>query len=279
MEKWYSDELKSKIFGVYEEILLKSMYNRGCSNPRSINSADIDVLCEALKALIKMREEYKTDYVSRIVLGKEISSLAQDLLILSGTINDEVNYSRTHFKSEQKLFVDMEKFISLVYTAQSSPEFALRTIHVHGLASMEEKHGTRETKIIKGVVYLIGDAEILAELPEEEAIEEGKIRKLTTRLAESGKSLIIATNYYFSPNLLPVTKTTELEVKTHGVGAIRCYLQEDVLKETVNRLLGYALEKGNHIDDIPDDEILKNIVPNAGKNIKLQPLDETKHGE
>ncbi len=48
-----------------------------------------------------------------------------------------------------------------------------------------------------------------------------------------------------------------LEIK--GSNPIYCFLSDDVIKMVVTRFLTYALENGNHINDIDDMEILNNI--------------------
>ena len=81
------------------------------------------------------------------------------------------------------------------------------------------------------------------------------------------KSLIMAFNYCYDTNLLPSAKSNSY-LKINGNGSIYCYLKDDIMKIIVNRLLSYAMENGNHIDDIPEKEILNNISINQKKLTK-----------
>lgn len=44
-----------------------------------------------------------------------------------------------------------------------------------------------------------------------------------------------------------------------GNNPIYCYLKDDILNTIVNNFFAYSLSNGNNINDIPEDEIQKNI--------------------
>ncbi len=258
-EKDNDIELTQKLNDVYKEILSNSLYIIGCYDPREINRGDIDILCEALKRLYELKEEYAKCVTDRKALGNRIANLASCLQILVNRVQGEVRYDVSRYQSAEELFVeDFEKIIYVLFNAQSSPDFALKKVYASGIGSFKEKHGTVESKDITGAVYIIGDATILLELEDDKIYGERDINQLVTKLLAGGKSVIIASDYYYSTNLIPYTGMKPcLEIK--GKNPIYCYLSDDVIKTVVTRFLTYALENGNHINDIDDMEILSNI--------------------
>ena len=265
------EELKEKLDNIYKEILSNRIYNIGCSNPREINIEDIDVFYQALDRLYELKEEYRESYNNRKMLGNKIASLAGYLNILTDRIHSVIRNDRESYKASDKLIIrDFEKIINVLYNAQNSQDFALKKIHAEGIGSFGKEHGTKEIKLINGVVYIIGDALMLSEIEEEKRYSEEDIYKFISKLTESGKSLIVAANYYFVNNILPLD--SYLEIK--GNSSIYCYLKNDIMKEIVDRFLVYAEENGNHIDDIPEADILNNISVGFNRTRKL--LDRSK---
>ena len=260
-------ELIEKINGVYKEILSNSLYIIGCYNPREINKDDIETLCEALKRLYELKEEYTQCVSDRRPLGNRISDLASCLQILVNRVQDEVRCDVDRYQSAKELFVeDFEKIIYVLFNAQNSPDFAMKKVYASGIGSFKEKHGTVESKEITGVVYIIGDATSLLELEDDKVYGERDINEFVTKLLTGGKSTVVASDYYYSTNLIPYTSMNQcLEIK--GSNPIYCYLGDDVIKTVVTRFLAYALENGNHINDIPDTEILSNITIDSKKRV------------
>ena len=251
-------ELSKKIDEVYKEILTNRLYIIGCNNPRELTKEDIKVFFQALNRLFELEEEYNKCFKNRDSLGNKISDLASHLIILANKVKSKIENDADEYKASKDLFIrDFEKIMYILFNAQSSSDFALKKIYVEGIGSFEIKHGTKETEQICGIVYIIGDSNALAELEDEKIYWESDIRSFTTKILESKKSLIIASNYYFETNLLPSTNSSCLEI--NGNSTIYCYLKNDVMKKVVSRLLSYAEKNGNHINDIPENEILGNI--------------------
>lgn len=143
----------------------------------------------------------------------------------------------------------------------------MKKIYISEIRSFEIKHGTREMEQINGIVYFIGDSTALSELEDEKLYFERDIKRFTTKTLESKKSFIMASNYDFDTNLLPYTNISScLEIKDYH--SIYCFLQDDVMKEIVYKLLSYAEENENYINDIPEAEILKHIAVNQKKQKK-----------
>ncbi len=257
-------ELSKKIDEVYKEILSNSLYIIGCNNPRELNKEDIKVFFQALNRLYELEEEYSQSFNNRQSLGNKISDLASHLIILANRVKSKIEYDADEYKASKELFIrDFEKIMYILFNAQNSSDFALKKIYASGIGSFEIKHGTRETEQICGTVYIIGDSNALAELEDEKVYWESDIKSFTTKILESKKSLIIASNYYFETNLLPSTNDSCLEI--NGNSTIYCYLKNDIMRKIVSRLLSYAQENGNHINDIPEKEILSNISVNQKK--------------
>lgn len=260
-------ELTERINAVYKEILSNSIYIIGCSNPREINEKDIEVFCQALKRLYELKEEYAQTVNGRKTLGNKISDLASCLGILAERIKSEVRYDVSKYQATDELFIrDFEKLIYVLFNAQSSPDFALKKVYVSGIGSFKGKHGTVEMQEIMGTVYIIGDATALLELEDDKEYGEGEINSFVTKTLACGKSLIVATDYYYSTNLVPYTNIgPSLEIK--GNNPTYCYLSDDIIGSVVNRLLAYAAKNGNHINDIPEEEILNNIAVDPRRRV------------
>lgn len=264
-------EISKKIDQVYKEILSKSIYIIGGDDPRELTKEDIQVFSQALIRLYELEEEYSQRFNSRQSLGNKISDLASHLMILADRIYSKIRTDAVEYKASNELFIrDFEKFINILFNAQNSSDFALKKIYASGMASYEIKRGIREDKQIYGLVYIIGDSTALSEFEDGKVYWADDIRRINTKILESGKSLIIASNYYFETNLLPnylfpTTNSSCLEIK--GNSSIYCYLQDDVIKEVVSKLLAFAAENGNRINDIPETEILNSISINQ-KNKK-----------
>ena len=257
-------ELSKKIDEVYKEILSNDLYIIGGSNPRNLTKEDIKVFFQALNKLLELEEEYHQTFNNRQSLGNKISDLASHLIILANRVNSKIEIDADRYKASKELIIgDFEKIMYILFNAQNSSDFALKKIYTSGIGSFEIKHGDREFEQIYGTVYIIGDIIALSEIEDEKIYWESDIRNFTTKILESKKSLIIASNYYFDTNLLPLTNNHCLEIK--GNSKIYCYLKNDIIKETVSKLLSYAEENGNHIDDIPEKEILSNISVNQIK--------------
>lgn len=212
-----------------------------------------------MNRLYELKEEYSQSFNNRENLGNKISNLASHLMIFANSIKSQISSDINSYKTSDELFIKKpEKIISILFDAQNSPDFALKKIYASGIASFEVSHGTRETEKIGGTVYIIGDSTILSKLEDEKVYFENDIKMFANKILESKKSLIMTSNHYFYMNLLPQTVLNSyLEIK--GNDSIYCYLQNDVMKEVVDKLLSYAKENGNHINDIPEDEILNNI--------------------
>ncbi len=203
-EKAKDAELKEKLNSVYKEILSNSLYTIGCYDPREINKEDIEVFCQVLKRLYELKEEYAQCVRGRKALGNRISDLASCLQILVNRLRDEVSYDVSRYGSADDLFIeDFEKIIYILFNAQISADFALKKIYASGIGSFKEKDGTTESKDITGVVYIIGDATSLLELEDDKVYGERSINEFVTKLLAGGKSVIIASDYYYSTNLIP----------------------------------------------------------------------------
>ena len=215
-------ELSKKIDGIYKEILSNILYVTGCSNPRELNKEDIKVFFQALNKLYELEEEYNQSFYNRQSLGNKISSLASHLIILADRVQNKIRNDADCYKTSNELFIrDFEKIMYILFNAQSSSDFALKKIYVEGIGSFEIKHGTKETKQINGIVYIIGDSVALSKLEDEKVYWESDIRGFTTKILESEKSLIIASNYYFNANLLPYTNINScLEISLGNLDGI-----------------------------------------------------------
>lgn len=257
-------ELIKKMEEIYKETLSNSLHIIGCNNPRELTKDDLNVFFQALNKLYELEEEYKKSFDNRDCLGNKISNLASHLMIFANYIQSQVTNDVNRYKTSNELFInDSEKMIYNLFNAQNSSLFALKKVYARGVGSFEVKQGIRETEQIYGTVYIIGDSVALSELEDEKVYLESDIQRFTTKILEKEKSLIVASNYCFENNLLPSTDSSCLEIK--GNNSIYCYLKDDVMKEIVNRLLSYAKENGNHINDIPATEILNNISINQKK--------------
>ena len=253
------NELKQKIDGVYKEILSNSLSIIGCDNPRKLNKEDIKIFYQALNRLYDLKEEYNQKFYNRKELGNKISNLASLLMIFANRIQSQIDNDRSNYKNSDELFIiNFKKMMHILFNAQNSTDFSLKKIYASGKASFEIKDGARETEPINGIVYIIGDTNILNQMEDEKLYWENDIKKFTNKLLECEKSLIIASDYYFANHLLPNDNTlSRLEIK--GNSSIYCYLKDDIMNEIVNNFLSYAEKNGNHINDIPAQEILNNI--------------------
>ncbi|HBA37692.1 MAG TPA: hypothetical protein DCY94_03130 [Firmicutes bacterium] len=251
--------IKDKITEVYKEILPSSLYIWGCSNPRPINESDVEVFYEAMCKLNKMKRDYNEMTTNRAVLGEQITDLAELLRLLANRIKENVDRMAQDYEPKEELFIhNTEKIMGALFDAQNSPSLAIKKMYATGLGSFEVKHGTRETEAVGGTVYIIGNASILEEVDDEEVRYESDIRRLTKSLKESGSSLIVATNYCFDINLLPNNGFSS-DIKIKGRNTIYCYLGADEMNRVLDKFFAFAAANGNHVDDIPAQDIINNI--------------------
>lgn len=268
LEQRYASVTKD-LAKIYGEIMSSHIYIDGCPNPRGLNKNDIAIFNNALLLLLDMKEEYSQTFENRIILGTQIGNLAGDMLRLTEKVSKLVKHADSQYGPREELFINsFAKFMHIIYSAQDSADFVIKDFFVEGFGSLETQHGTREDQEFSGIVTVIGDAELLSQIPNKKIYYATELGRIIDSIAQGEKSLIVGTNYYYESNVLPSYTLASLDIK--GKEHIRCCLKDDIIKKVVERFLEYAQKNGNRINDIPVEEIVKQISLVPQKTIRPQ---------
>lgn len=229
-----------------------------------IKANDIMEFLEYYEETLKLEVQYKLAITNRRTIAKEISKRMQVISAFNHLLSMDVDNKKSEYENMDVPIRDISKAMTLILSLANEFEdnYSMKILTTYNYGSFEVKDGTREDKEVGGNVFIIGKKDILDNMFTQEKYYDNSLRKLTDNIVQSGNSLVIAADYYFSSNITLPHYTSKISAIPNDIVG---YIQDDGLQRAFNKFNGYIQENGTKIDDL-DDKLLLN----AMKKIKIK---------